>query len=915
MDVDPADNDPDELMNIDLANLDPDLMDVDLPDSNEVWSDKNRWTNPEQTRMLMSMRYCRREYVAIGNLPKFTAAFNGKWMRRYPETYEGYFLDREKRLLRSSAELWSVRDSPADASYPKMAGGFLDLGPDHCLDGCELINELEFPAANTIRNILGGLANDRKVQLRRWFYNHPIGKKRTSKARLKFKKGRVPQAIHLYSRLLYGERVEPSTSVEATKRGLPKNDLGLVQEMTAHAWKNETSEIKEQINGLVEKEREKIEAWKDGTLDAKVLSNEDKEEVIDSLAFEFENIFEDFHQLTGWGVTLIAGGPDPYTGVVRTAGYSFGCKLPDGKEFIETFDEAAASGYIPGTPLGETRDFKEYYGRPFLCHMKEVTQCRAMVQQNNNSDPGPASHAEPETSVNVSTPVPQAADPVASPFAPGPQPTADSIPPPPAPTNHGHGRSQSPPTPNTVPDSLTSQMILNDGSKTSGGATRPMPSLVNPTFNGYHGTPSNDDLLAAISGLPGLYDVSSDLRTSNSTFNVDFDVELLLPGLLPEQGLTQGDFPSSSSNVASLASSGFDSEGLGWMGNLSACASISVGSESSDSAISSTSLQDFDFASGDFPWHYFNIPSPAGSGSDGAELGCSSSFGTSTSMSAPPESIGSTPVNATTSTSGALDDANVLAPVNSTISTVSTSPSLFQRSDNSAVVDTNTPTQAITTGTTATSTSAGADCRSNPQLPPPMDVGRRSRQRKPAPPKEVTTLCGAKRENGPPEWLNVDFEGMQDVSLGPSWLSLLAKWRELELGIWNDSGVGKLTTKQRPLELAAWLDGSRSLEAGPVIPESSVYTTAMVEWWNQINPVWRRSTNELPKPDYSKPITSIRRGGRQGIVTLVFGLYWWGRLCRESGLWSEMVDDVTKAIDTLINSWKTSKRAKNNHIS
>ncbi len=42
--------------------------------------------------------------------------------------------------------------------------------------------------------------------------------------------------------------------------------------------------------------------------------------VIDSLASEFESIFKDFHQWTGWGVTLVAGGPDPYTGVVRTAG-------------------------------------------------------------------------------------------------------------------------------------------------------------------------------------------------------------------------------------------------------------------------------------------------------------------------------------------------------------------------------------------------------------------------------------------------------------------------------------------------------------------------------------------------------------------------------------------------------------------
>lgn len=478
--------------------------------------------------------------------------------------------------------------------------------------------------------------------------------------------------------------------------------------------------------------------------------------------------------------------------------------MPNGKEFVETFDEAAASGYIPGTPPGETRNFAEYYGRPFLYHMKEVTRelryvlvlytyrryagCRAMEQQNNNPDPGPASHVEPETSASVSTPVPRAADPVASPCASGPQPTADPIPPLPAPTNHEHRRSQSLPAPNPSPDPLTSQMILNDGSKTSGGATRPMPSLGNPTFNGYNGAPSNDDLSSAISGLPGLYGVSSDLRTSNSTFNMDFDAELLLQGLVPEQGLTQGAFPSSSFNVASPAGSWSDSTELGWMGHFSTSTSISVGSESSDSATSSTSLHNFDFTSGDFPWHYFNIVSPAGSGSDGAELG-SSSCSTSTSMSVRSEPIGSTPVNATVSTSDALDYVNVPAPVNSTISAVSTPPSLSQGSNNSAAVDTDTPAQAITTGTTATSTSPGADCGSSPQFPPPMNVGRQPRQRKPAAPKEVTTLCGAEREHGPPEWLNVSFEGMQDASLGSLWLSLLAKWRELELGIWNNSGV------------------------------------------------------------------------------------------------------------------------------
>ncbi len=291
MDVDFTDGDPDDSMDIDLPNLDSDLMDIDHPDSDEILSEKNRWTNPEQTKMMMSMRYCRREYAAMGKQGKFTIAFNGKWRRRYPETYEGYFLDRDKRLLRSSAELRGIKDSPADASYPKMVGGFLDLGPDHCLDGCELIDEPELPTAQTIRKILGDLDNARKTvshelfsltpltsllqQLRRWFYNNPIGKTKVSGARIKFKKGRVPQAIHLYSRLLYHPNVEPITAAEAKKRGLPKNDLELVQEMTAYAWKNETSEVKDKINGMVEKEREKIEASKNGTLDAKALSNEE----------------------------------------------------------------------------------------------------------------------------------------------------------------------------------------------------------------------------------------------------------------------------------------------------------------------------------------------------------------------------------------------------------------------------------------------------------------------------------------------------------------------------------------------------------------------------------------------------------------------------------------------------------------
>ncbi|PBK62775.1 hypothetical protein ARMSODRAFT_980417 [Armillaria solidipes] len=312
---------PAEIAAVDFNLGVPDSEDVD----EEIWSEKNRWTNPEQTGMMMHMRYCRREEDGNDDTQRMSAVYVG------------------------------VKDSPPDSSYPKMVGGFLDLGPNHCLDSCELVVDLELPEMQRIRRQLAFLDGAHQTQLYRWFYNHPIGKKKTSK------------------------------------------------EMTAHAWENKTTEIKEHIGQLLEHKRETIAAWKDGTLDMEALSTEEIEEVIGFLASDFEDIFEEFYKRTGWGVTLIAGGADPHTGVVRTAGYSFGCKLPNGKDFIAAFNDAAMSEYIPGTA--------------------------AVSRDAQNESPDPATDAEPGMSVNVSTPVPpRPVDQNPALSAPGPQPMANPAP-------------------------------------------------------------------------------------------------------------------------------------------------------------------------------------------------------------------------------------------------------------------------------------------------------------------------------------------------------------------------------------------------------------------------------------------------------------------------------------------------------
>ncbi len=75
--------------------------------------------------------------------------------------------------------------------------------------------------------------------------------------------------------MYYAERVLPRVIAEAEERGVVHNDLTLVKEMTAHAWANESPEIKQSVMDAIKKDKELIERLKDGTLDVNV-SDADK---------------------------------------------------------------------------------------------------------------------------------------------------------------------------------------------------------------------------------------------------------------------------------------------------------------------------------------------------------------------------------------------------------------------------------------------------------------------------------------------------------------------------------------------------------------------------------------------------------------------------------------------------------------
>ncbi len=110
-------------------------------------------------------------------------------------------------------------------------------------------------------------------------------------------------------------------------------------------------------------------------------------------------------------------------------------------------------------------------------------------------------------------------------------------------------------------------------------------------------------------------------------------------------------------------------------------------------------------------------------------------------------------------------------------------------------------------------------------------------------------------------------------------------------------------SKRRPQPLPQWLDSARGFDLPPAVKDYSQFATDMVDWWNQLNPSWRRSlTRGLPRPDYtSKSLLSLRKGGQHGLVTVILGLYWWrhGRQSPED-TWLGMVNDVAKTIDIIL---------------
>ncbi|KAK0486614.1 hypothetical protein EDD18DRAFT_1425703 [Armillaria luteobubalina] len=562
-----------------------------------------------------------------------------------------------------------------------MSGGVLDFGPDiPCYDRCPVVNQEDISDYKDVLNLLLRFLRERRNQLKNWFNNN-----RCTRIIPRIGSGARARQI----------KVVPSRISQAAQRGLPVNDISLVCNMTAHIWDNEIPEIKADIATCVDKERELIRAFKTGTLKSSDLTDDGKVMVIDSLHQQFGNMVKGLVEHLQWGVTILAGGVDPRTGRIRTAGFT---------------DDASSSNQAP-------------------------------------------------VEANASVPLPPAYPLVPSDMTPSMF----------APYN-----ISSHPLPVTA---LTPPSVSTPLSATTAPHLQRMPS---------------------ISPQPGaVYSAVQSIEPQSS-----FLSETLMD--------TGSDNPDASS----------------W-----------AHSYSGDSVITSSTLSGIDDA---LVQSGANVAGSAKMDTSGQDVDMISQIARFLSSR--------------------MGDSDVLSDIfvsdtatnSESLSTITESSSAIRASSDSQSQSFDQPTLDIVMD----NSEAAAGCHMTPKsdfpsapfLPPSLpDIAhlpRQPRQRRAPPPREVTTLCGAAQEQGPPQWHRDSLTALQDHSLGSGWISLVEKWYELESGMWKTKGdtEGKYPlVKQRPQELNEWLDGSRQFGAGLFISDPSRYGVQLIDWWNHLNPAWRRS--------------------------------------------------------------------------
>ncbi|KIL57226.1 hypothetical protein M378DRAFT_16380 [Amanita muscaria Koide BX008] len=171
-------------------------------------------------------------------------------------------------------------------------------------------------------------------------------------------------------------------------------------------------------------------------------------------------------------------------------------------------------------------------------------------------------------------------------------------------------------------------------------------------------------------------------------------------------------------------------------------------------------------------------------------------------------------------------------------------------------------------------------------------------RRQPTAPKETGPLALRNEESALTEWLKNSYNCLLDGEEDSEsvWSACIKKWLEFEKGLpLANLSSGRLpATKQRPRELSQWL-ARRDFSKLPQIANISIYVESLNSWWADLQVA--RSKGQA-----DDSLQHLRKGGPNGIVTLMFGLRWWQlNMDQQNSIqWNAMVEQVREMLENFV---------------